>query len=93
MSNLLNLTDAINEGYKSGKTPTFIYEGTVYEFSPAGLLAFMQAEGGFADVDGTPTFTSITTSAASILILPTADPEIAGALWNNAGTVTVSAGA
>lgn len=26
------------------------------------------------------------------LILPTADPHIAGALWNNSGTVTVSAG-
>ena len=26
------------------------------------------------------------------IVLPTADPHIVGALWNNAGTVTVSAG-
>jgi len=28
----------------------------------------------------------------TILILPTADPVIAGALWNNAGVVNISAG-
>lgn len=27
-----------------------------------------------------------------IIILPTADPHVAGALWNSAGTITVSAG-
>lgn len=48
MSNLLNLTDAINEGYRAGRTPTFIYNGTTYEFSPAGLITFFQAEGDFA---------------------------------------------
>jgi hypothetical protein len=26
------------------------------------------------------------------LILPTADPHVVGALWNNAGTITISAG-
>lgn len=26
------------------------------------------------------------------IILPTADPLVAGALWNNAGTITISAG-
>ena len=26
------------------------------------------------------------------LVLPTSDPLIAGAIWNNSGTVTVSAG-
>lgn len=45
MSNTLNLADAINEAFRSGKTPTFIYNSTVYEFSPAGLIAFMTAEG------------------------------------------------
>ncbi len=43
MSNLLNLSDAINEAFKTGQTPTFIYEGTTYQFSPAGLLAFISA--------------------------------------------------
>lgn len=28
----------------------------------------------------------------SALILPSADPHVNGALWNNAGTVTVSSG-
>jgi hypothetical protein len=45
MSNTLNLADAINEAFRSGKTPTFIYNSTTYEFSPAGLIAFMTAEG------------------------------------------------
>lgn len=26
------------------------------------------------------------------LILPTADPHVVGALWNNAGVITISAG-
>ena len=34
------------------------------------------------DVEGTTT----------PLVLPTADPAIAGAIWNDAGTITVSAG-
>lgn len=78
MSNLLNLTDAINEGFKSGKTPTFIYEGTTYEFSPAGLIAFLTAEGGFAPE---LTFT-----------VPTSDPGVAGEVWNDAGVLKASAG-
>lgn len=28
----------------------------------------------------------------AIIVLPTADPEIVGALWNDTGTITVSAG-
>ena len=38
---------------------------------------------------------TITTDASGNLIftgLPTADPTVAGALWSNAGVVTVSAG-
>jgi hypothetical protein len=27
-----------------------------------------------------------------IVVLPTADPHIVGALWNSSGTVTISAG-
>lgn len=34
----------------------------------------------------------ITVQTGGAIILPTADPGIAGALWNNSGTVTVSAG-
>lgn len=34
----------------------------------------------------------ITIETGGAIILPTADPAIAGALWNNSGTITVSAG-
>ena len=30
--------------------------------------------------------------AANVLVIPTSDPGVAGALWNNAGTLTISAG-
>lgn len=34
----------------------------------------------------------ITVQNGGIIVLPTADPGVAGALWNNAGTIAVSAG-
>ncbi|MFC3206871.1 hypothetical protein [Aquamicrobium soli] len=34
----------------------------------------------------------ITIQAGGVIILPTTDPHVAGALWNSAGTITVSAG-
>jgi len=34
----------------------------------------------------------VTGNVTGYIILPTADPEVVGALWNNAGTVTISAG-
>ena len=30
--------------------------------------------------------------AANVIIIPTTDPAVAGAIWNNAGTLAVSAG-
>jgi len=38
--------------------------------------------GGDLDAQGT----------ANIFVVPTSDPGVAGALWNNAGTLSVSAG-
>lgn len=32
------------------------------------------------------------TMIAAVFILPSADPHVVGALWNNAGTITISAG-
>jgi hypothetical protein len=32
------------------------------------------------------------TMVAASFILPTADPHVVNALWNNAGTITISAG-
>lgn len=34
----------------------------------------------------------LTVAAGGALILPVADPGVNGALWNNAGTVAISAG-
>lgn len=77
MSNLLNLSDSINFAITSGKTPTFIYNGTTYEFSPAGLIAFIVAEGGLVEA----TFT-----------IPTSDPGVSGEVWNDGGVLKASAG-
>lgn len=35
---------------------------------------------------------SFRTMIAAEFILPTADPHVVGALWNNLGTITISAG-
>ena len=37
--------------------------------------------------------TSLTNASISMTALPTADPTVAGSLWNDAGTLKVSAGA
>ena len=37
--------------------------------------------------------TSLTNASISMTALPTADPTVAGRLWNDAGTLKVSAGA
>jgi cytoskeletal protein CcmA (bactofilin family) len=31
-------------------------------------------------------------STANVIIIPTTDPEVVGAIWNDAGTLAVSAG-
>jgi len=38
------------------------------------------------------TLAQIANLTPTALILPIADPHVAGALWNNAGTVAISAG-
>ena len=32
------------------------------------------------------------TDTANVIVIPTSDPSVAGAIWNNAGTLAVSAG-
>lgn len=34
----------------------------------------------------------VTGNVTGYIVLPTSDPGVAGALWNNSGTITVSAG-
>jgi hypothetical protein len=35
---------------------------------------------------------NVTGNVTGYIILPTADPEVVGALWNDGGVITVSAG-
>ncbi len=32
------------------------------------------------------------TGTANVIVIPTTDPGVAGAIWNNAGTLAISAG-
>lgn len=58
------------------------------------------SENGFQGaVSGAVTATTISASGnatlsgtANVIIIPTVDPEVAGAIWNDAGTLSVSAG-
>lgn len=45
-----------------------------------------------AILDGTNATNTNATLAAMVAGLPTADPHVVGALWKNAGVLTVSAG-
>lgn len=45
MSNNLTLSDAINEAVDTGKNATFLYNGSLYTFSPEGLLTFYAING------------------------------------------------
>jgi hypothetical protein len=33
------------------------------------------------------------TNAANVIVIPTTDPGVAGAIWNDEGTLSISAGA
>lgn len=78
MSNRLTLSDAINEAQDTGKDATFLFGGTLYTFSPQGLIDFIEA---VADFEAQLSFT-----------VPTSDPSAAGEVWNDAGVLKVSAG-
>ena len=58
--------------------------------SASGTIAFTVNDKSFVS----PTDTSISLAATSIVLsaLPTSDPEVEGALWNDTGTVKISAG-
>ena len=52
------------------------------------------------DVTGAVTATTISASGnatlsgtANVIIIPETDPAVAGAIWNNSGTLAISAGA
>lgn len=50
-------------------------------------------------ISGAVTATTVTatgavtaTSTANVIVIPTSDPGVAGAIWNDGGTLSVSAG-
>lgn len=60
----------------------------------------VKSDNGFEGaITGAVSATTITASGnatlsgtANVIIIPTVDPEVAGAIWNNAGTLAISAG-
>lgn len=60
----------------------------------------VRSENGFqGDVVGSVTATTISATGnaslrgtANVIIIPTVNPAVAGAIWNNAGTLAISAG-
>lgn len=99
-----SLTDAINAAFRSGKDPTFIYGSTTYTFSPAGLIAFLAAEGtGLAGLTATATelnyndITTLGTGAASKAVVLNASgdytfPASATIVMPSGGDFTFSSG-
>lgn len=59
-----------------------------------GAVTTNSTYGENADIGGTLDVTGAATlsSTANVIVVPTSDPGVAGALWNNAGTLSVSAG-
>lgn len=60
----------------------------------------VKSDNGFeGDVAGAVTATTISASGnatlsgtANVIIIPTVDPAVAGAIWNDSGTLAISAG-
>jgi len=58
------------------------------------------SQNGFVGtVTGAVTATTVTatgvlsaTSTANVIVIPTSDPGVAGAIWNDGGTLSISAG-
>ena len=62
--------------------PVVSQNGFVGTITSTGIQATEIAVTGDADLLGT----------ANVIVIPTSDPAVAGAIWNNAGTLAVSAG-
>jgi len=58
------------------------FDGVVGGNTPAAVSATTISASGNATLSGT----------ANVIIIPTSDPGVAGAIWNNSGTLAVSAG-
>ena len=49
-------------------------------------------EGAVTATTVTATDNVTATGTANVIVIPTSDPGVAGAIWNNSGTLAVSAG-
>lgn len=58
------------------------FEGNVTGNVTGAVTATTISASGNATLSGT----------ANVIIIPTVDPAVAGAIWNNAGTLAISAG-
>ena len=94
MSNLLTLSDSINAAIETGKEATFLYNGTLYTFSPAGLIAFLVAEGALP-VGVTASVAEINSAAdiAYAAVTATADGLTTGLIANGVKRTTITSAA
>jgi hypothetical protein len=80
-----------------GSSLTTASVGDIRIATPRAEMGYLDDGTGFqfiADVDGTPETATINPDTGVYVFpnLPTADPANAGQLWNDAGTLKVSAG-
>jgi hypothetical protein len=91
MSNQLTLADSLNAAMNTGDEATFVYNGTTYTFSAAGLISFFTANGTLP--------VAVTASAAEInlvaddqqrAVVPTVDGLTTGLLVATDNSIVVT---
>jgi hypothetical protein len=67
---------------------------SVTKDATTGAITTNATYGTDATVTGTLSVTGAATlsSTANVIVIPTSDPVVAGAIWNDGGTLSVSAG-
>jgi hypothetical protein len=77
-----------------------LYEGKFIMAQTKFSGPVVSTNGFVGSVTGAVAATTITASGnatlsgtANVIIIPTVDPEVAGAIWNDEGTLSISAGA
>ena len=69
-----------------------IYFTTTNYYTPFANLKFNVGTADFGAGDIKTTGNVEGTGTANVLVIPTSDPSVAGAIWNDAGTLKVRAG-
>jgi hypothetical protein len=67
---------------------------SVTKSATTGAITTTSTFGTNTEIAGTLEVTGnlTATAAANVIVIPTSDPGVAGAIWNDAGTLSVSAG-